>query len=77
MANKKSAEQLVATGLPLIDLRGATRSLGMPLFGIGRENVAQHAFDHLVACGLKNLAFVGEPTGWHIYDDERRDTFSR
>ncbi len=77
VANKKSAEQLVATGLPLIDLRGATRSLGMPLFGIGSENVAQHAFDHLVTCGLKNFAFVGEPTGRHIYDDERRDTFSR
>ena len=76
VANQKPAEELLATGLPLIDLRGATRILGLPEFGIGNESVAQHAFDHLVACGLKNFAFVGEPTGKHIYDDERRDVFS-
>ncbi len=73
----KTAKELVATGLPLIDLRGATSSLGVPTFGIDSQSVTHHAFEHLAACGLKNFAFVGEPTGKHIYDDERRDTFSR
>ena len=76
VANKKTGEELIATGLPLIDLRGATSTLGIPLFGIDNQSVTRHAFDHLAACGLKNFAFVGEPIGKHVYDDERRDMFS-
>jgi len=75
VADRKTAEGLLAMDLPLIDLRGATQPLGVPQFGICSKNVAQHAFEHLAACGLKHFAFVGEPAGQHQYDDDRRDTF--
>jgi len=75
VTDMKTAKGLLATNVPLIDLRGATRSLGIPQFGICSKNVAKHAFEHLAACGLKHFAFVGEPPGQHQYDDDRRNTF--
>ena len=75
--NQESAKDLLALGLPLIDLRGATRALGHPHFGIENQSVAQQAYEHLASCGLKNFAFVGEPAGRYIYDDERRESFSK
>lgn len=77
VSSQTAAEELLAPGVPLIDLRGATRSMGLPRFGIDNESVAQLAFDHLSACRLNNFAFVGEPKGKYIYDDERRESFSQ
>jgi LacI family transcriptional regulator len=73
--DQKTATELMKTGLPLIDLRGATHALGLPLFGVENRSVVQLAYDHLASCGLENFAFVGEPAGRFIYDDVRRETF--
>ncbi len=75
VADRKMARALIKTKLPLIDLRGAARPLGVPSFGIENGSVAQAALDHLLTCGLKEFAFVGEPTGQHIFDDFRRKAF--
>ncbi len=77
VTSQKTGKVLLATGIPLIDLRGATHELGVPFFGIDNQHVAHQAFDHLVACGLQNFAFVDEPSGKHFYDDERRKTFAK
>ena len=77
VTDQSAAKQLLATKVPLIDLRGGTRDLGIPLFGIDNQSVAVHAFNHLKACGLQHFAFVGEPIGQHVYDDVRREAFSR
>jgi LacI family transcriptional regulator len=63
------------TGLPMIDLRGGSHQLGLPLFGVDNSSVAEHVYEHLTGCGLRHFAFVGEPTGRHIHDDERRNAF--
>jgi LacI family transcriptional regulator len=73
--DRKTAAALIETKLPLIDLRGGAHQLGHPLFGTENSSVARLAYEHLSSCGLKTFAFVGEPTGRHVYDDERRDLF--
>ncbi len=71
------AAAVSATGLPFVDLRGASRPLGVPGFGCNNEDICHLAYDHLRERGLRDFAFVGEPVGFHIYDDERSDAFVR
>ena len=71
------AAAVSATASPFIDLRGASRPLGVPGFGCENESICRLAFEHLKERGLRHFAFVGEPVGFHIYDDERSDTFVR
>jgi LacI family transcriptional regulator len=73
--DKRTAKELIKTRIPMIDLRGGAHAFGFPLFGTNEISVAEHAYEHLSACGLSHFAFVGEPTGEHVYDDERRDSF--
>src|SRR5262245_53606735 len=68
--DRKTAAELVKKKLPLIDLRGVAHELGHPLFGSNNQSVARLAFEHLSSCGLETFAFVGEPSGRHVYDDE-------
>ncbi|HTU24401.1 MAG TPA: DNA-binding transcriptional regulator [Pirellulales bacterium] len=71
------AAAVAATGLPFIDLRGASRPLGMPGFGCENDEICRLAFEHLSGRGLRHFAFVGEPVGFHIYDDHRSDSFAK
>jgi LacI family transcriptional regulator len=73
--DRQTAKQLLKTGLPMIDLRGATHQFGFPLFGSDNFSIAQEVFKHLESCGLKHFGFVGEPAGRFVYDDLRRDSF--
>jgi len=75
--NLKTARALHETGLPMIDLRGGTRTLGTPPFGPDNRAISILAFEHLAACGLQHFAFVSEPTGKHVYDDQRREAFQQ
>lgn len=70
------AAAVSATGLPFIDLRGASRPLGVPGFGCDNDSICRLAFEHLSERGLRHFAFVGEPVGFHIYDDHRSDSFA-
>jgi len=77
VTNQKMARTLCEKGIPVIDLRGGTRGLGLPPFGPDNRAISIQAFEHLAACGLEHFAFVGEPVGSHIYDDERREAFQQ
>jgi len=77
VTNPRTARALAKTDLPLIDLRGGARKLGVPPFGPDNSAVSAQAYEHLAACGLKHFAFVGEPNDKHVYDDERRDAFQQ
>jgi LacI family transcriptional regulator len=71
------ASAVMATGLPFIDLRGFSRSLGVPPFGCDNDEICRLAYEHLYERGLRNFAFVGEPVGFHVYDDQRNESFVR
>ncbi len=75
ITTQKMASALAATGLPLIDLRGGDRSLGLPPFGPNNRSICEMAFEHLRSLGLEEFAFCGEPHGYHVYDDQRADDF--
>jgi len=76
ITNTKTAESLLATGVPLVDLRGGGLPLGLPLFGIDNRRVGEKAYVHLRECGMEHFAFVGAPRGRYFYDEQRRDGFS-
>ncbi|MEO2049434.1 MAG: XylR family transcriptional regulator [Pirellulales bacterium] len=75
ITSQKMGSALQATGLPLIDLRGAGRTLGIPPFGPDSITIAEMAYEHLRSLGIVNFAFCGEPRGRHLYDDRREDYF--
>jgi neutral ceramidase len=52
ITTRKMALSLAAIGLPLIDLRGGDRSLGLPPFGPNNRSIAKMAFEHLHSLGL-------------------------
>ena len=71
----KMGRDLQATGLPLIDLRGGGRSLGIPPFGPNNQAICELAFEHLHSLGIESFAFYGEPKGRHVYDDQREECY--
>lgn len=73
--NPRTAEALIATGLPLIDLRGGGLPAGLPIFGVDNRLIAEKAYLHLRECRFEHFAFVGAPSGHYYYDDERREGF--
>jgi LacI family transcriptional regulator len=75
ITTRKMGLALQATGLPLIDLRGGGRTLGIPPFGPNTQTICQMAFDHLRSLGIKRFAFCGGPRGRHVYDDQREECF--
>ncbi len=73
----KMANTLHEQGIPLVDLHGGAREMALPLLGPDNRAISIEAFEHLVACGLEHFAFVGEPTGQHVYADQRREAFQQ
>jgi len=47
--------------VPTVDVSAARLIPGIPWFAPDEESIAAMAFDHLVSCGLSNLAFFGIP----------------
>lgn len=75
IANEQMARALLATRLPLIDLRGGGRKFGLSTCGCDNDQICRAALEHLLERGLRQFAFVGEPIGYHVYDDQRRKSF--
>ncbi len=46
---------------PTVDLSAARLIPGIPWFAPDEESIVTMAVDHLVSCGLRNLAFFGDP----------------
>ncbi|TVQ39476.1 MAG: helix-turn-helix domain-containing protein [Spirochaetaceae bacterium] len=47
--------------IPTVDVSAARLIRGIPWVETDDESIAALAFDHLVSCGLRNLAFFGDP----------------
>ena len=77
IANHKTADVVLKTGLPVVELRGAVPDLDMPFIGVDNLVVAQLALEHLTDRGLRQFAFCGLHHGEYMRMDERCDHFVR
>ncbi|WP_419193699.1 XylR family transcriptional regulator [Kolteria novifilia] len=71
------ARAVLATGLPVIDVRGSVPDTGIPLVGVDNDSIADAAFDHFQERGFRHLAwcdFVGRKRLWI---DQRRGRLAR
>jgi LacI family transcriptional regulator len=73
--NQRTADVILATGLPAVDVRGALDQLPVPFVGLDNRPICQLAFEHLQQCGLQNFAFCGTPRGENPNQDWRCDMF--
>lgn len=73
--DQRMADAVLATGCPVLDLRGRLTSLAVPFFGISNELITRLAFDHLRDCGLRRFAFCGVAIGEIRILDLRRELF--
>lgn len=61
-------------GIPIVNLAGGLRqSFGIPRVMVNHLQAGRLAADHLLECGLRNLAFFGWQNLW--YSDQRRAGF--
>jgi LacI family transcriptional regulator len=73
--DRRTADLILATGLPAVDVRGAVQDLPIPFVGLDNRMIARLGFEHLQQCGLKNFAFCGTPRGENPNQDWRCDLF--
>lgn len=73
--DRRTADAILATGLPAVDVRGALEDLPIPFVGLDNRPICQLGFEHLQACGLQNFAFCGTPRGENPNQDRRCDMF--
>jgi LacI family transcriptional regulator len=77
VTDQATADLLLATGIPTIDLRGALKDSGIPLVGLDSPAAARLAFEHLRDRGFKNMAFCGVQPGQYRFLDQRAAEFER
>ena len=75
--NKRLAEVLQETDVPVVNLRWNTAALPFPYVGLDNTKIAQLAAAHLRDRGLKHFGFCGKERGVHPGLDERGDEFRR
>ena len=75
VGDRRVADAVLATGVPVVELRGVLTDLDIPFIGIDNQVVAQMAFDHLRNRGFRRFAFCGMPRDVHPIMDERCDNF--
>jgi LacI family transcriptional regulator len=73
--NRRTANMILATGLPAVDIRGALEDLPIPFVGLDNRPICQLGFEHLRECGLQHFAFCGTPRGENPNQDRRCDMF--
>lgn len=75
--DQRTADRVLQTRLPAVDLRGALGELGIPSIGVDNREVARLATEHLRDRGLRHFAFCGVPPGRNRFDDQRCDFFQQ
>ncbi|TWT35390.1 Xylose operon regulatory protein [Posidoniimonas corsicana] len=73
--SREMADEILATGIPAIDLRGALVGLELPFIGVDNRPIAKLGYQHLRDLGLKNFAFCGTPKGENPNQDLRCQYF--
>ena len=71
----RTADVILAAGLPTVDVRGALVDLPIPFVGLDNRPISELGFEHLQQCGLRNFAFCGTPRGENPNQDYRCDVF--
>jgi|SRR5579875_21737 LacI family transcriptional regulator len=77
ITTRPQATALQATGLPVIDLRGALADTPFPLVVADNHRIAQLAFAHLRERGLVHFAYCGLPPNQHWHQSQRGEEFRR
>jgi LacI family transcriptional regulator len=73
--SSRMARAVLATGLPVIDVRGGAPEAGLPLVGVANEPVADAAFEHFRARGFRHFAWCDLFRMRRRWIDVRRDRF--
>lgn len=73
--DQETAELVLSTGLPFVDVRGAVRRPDIPLIRSDDEAIGRVAAEHLLERGFRHFGYVGPPG--EIWSDQRRDNFRR
>src|SRR5882757_1403532 len=71
--DRKMARALLATSVPVVDLRNALPDLKIPTVAISNGSIVKLAVDHFVERGFRHFAFFGTPRGENRNQDERAD----
>lgn len=69
------ARMIRDTGIPAIDLRGATEGTNLPLVGLDSPAAARLAFEHLRERGFRHFGYCGLESGLYRFLDQRAQAF--
>lgn len=75
ISDRRMADALAATSVPVVDLRNALPDLNRPTVAISNESVVRIAVDHFIEQGFRHFAFCGTPKGENRNQDDRCDMF--
>ena len=73
--DRRMANALRRTGLPVVDLRRLVPTKGIPWIGPDDAEACRLVWEHFRERGFLRFAFVGEPKGQHRAMDARADHF--
>jgi LacI family transcriptional regulator len=73
--SSRMARAVLATGLPVIDVRGGAPEAGLPLVGVDNEPVADAAFEHFHERGFRHFAWCDLFRLRRGWIDVRRERF--
>jgi LacI family transcriptional regulator len=73
--SSRMARAVLATGLPVIDVRGGAPEAGLPLVGVDNEPVADAAFEHFQGRGFRHFAWCDLFQLGRRWIDVRRERF--
>jgi len=71
------AQAVLATGIPLIDVRGGVPEAGLPLVGVENAPVAEAAFEHFRQRGFRHFAWCEFFRRPRVWIDQRRERFEQ
>ena len=69
--DRRMAQALSNTSVPVVDLRNALPDLKIPTVAISNQAVVQIAVDHFLEQGFRRFAFCGTPRGENRNQDDR------
>lgn len=75
ITDQETADLVLSTGLPFVDVRGAVRRPDIPLIRSDDEAIGRLAAEHLLERGFRHFGYVGPPG--ENWSDHRRDMFLR
>jgi LacI family transcriptional regulator len=77
LPNREIAADVIAKGIPVVDLYGSLTDSGLPLVAGDNATIVQTVFDHLWERGLRRFGFYGLRPGLNRYIEERGELFRR